>query len=148
MTLERPLRSRPEWVFLKSAATARPPLVGDGQRVFINADHREPVDGDLVAVCTKEDIRFVGASFFKRFYWKRGERDGSFTLTTLNPLMIPPPIHMHRDDVEKESPVLVLDVTAAAKAGEENVVVVKVFNYGGPGGITRPVKLATLREAR
>lgn len=51
-------------------------------------------------------------------------------------------------DVEKESAVLVLDITEAAKPGEENVVVVKIFNYGGPGGIFRPVKLATLREAR
>jgi len=51
-------------------------------------------------------------------------------------------------DVEKESPALVLDITDAAKAGEKNVVVVKIFNYGGPGGIFRPVKVATLRETR
>ena len=86
---------------MKSTATAWPPLVGDGQRVFINADHREPVDGDLVAVCTKEDIRFIGASFFKRLYWERGERDGSFTLTSFNRPIIAPPIHVHRDDVEQ-----------------------------------------------
>ena len=51
-------------------------------------------------------------------------------------------------DVEKESAVLALDITDVAEAGKKNVVVVKIFNYGGPGGITRPVKLATLREAR
>ena len=49
-------------------------------------------------------------------------------------------------DVEKESAVLVLDITDKAEAGKRNVVVVKVFNYGGPGGIYRPVKLATLRD--
>ena len=51
-------------------------------------------------------------------------------------------------DVEKESAVLVLDITDMAEPGKKNVVVVKIFNYGGPGGITRPVKLATLRGTR
>ncbi|MFH0963761.1 MAG: hypothetical protein V2A58_07085 [Planctomycetota bacterium] len=51
-------------------------------------------------------------------------------------------------DMEKESPVLVMDITGAAKPGEENVAVVQVFNYGGPGGIYWPVKLATLREGK
>ena len=48
--------------------------------------------------------------------------------------------------VEPQSPVLVLDITKAAKPGGRNMVAVKIYNYGGPGGIYRPVKLATLRE--
>ena len=50
-------------------------------------------------------------------------------------------------DVEPKSDVLVMDITEAAKPGEKNVVVVKIFNYGGPGGIYRPVKLAVAGES-
>ena len=52
-----------------------------------------------------------------------------------------------QSDAEKESPVLVLDITDGVVFGSPNLVVVKVFDYGGPGGIYRPVKLATLRES-
>ena len=41
--------------------------------------------------------------------------------------------------------VLVVDITEAAAPGSKNVVVIKIFNYGGPGGIYRPVKLAVLK---
>jgi len=47
-------------------------------------------------------------------------------------------------DIEKDSDVLVIDITPHAKPGQQNVVAVKIYNYGGPGGIYRPVKLAAL----
>ena len=45
----------------------------------------------------------------------------------------------------KEHDVLVVDITEAATPGSKNVVVIKIFNYGGPGGIYRSVKLAVRR---
>ena len=46
---------------------------------------------------------------------------------------------------QKEHDVLVVDITEAATPGSKNVVVIKIFNYGGPGGIYRSVKLAVRR---
>jgi len=51
-------------------------------------------------------------------------------------------------DLEPDSPVLVLDITEVVKSGQKNMIAIKIFNYAGPGGIYRPVRLATYSKTQ